>query len=304
MIEFALNPATQETADQIVYTICARQDLDWFALLDTAFDYGKPGFPLPPDAVNCFEGVIFLDDMKMLAPVLIPVGPSVASERVPPLIEHRDGHCDEPPRDGRPMLSFLGVEKGLTAAELVEQWKGLHFVYPEDGERYLLRIADTRTLAKMPKFLEVEQWQALHQNIAEWHIIGRRGKLEEILLEKTDKRLPFKLNLTEKQFAKMVELDEPDNAISSINQLQLDIIPEDMTGYRFFDLASQMLWKTKQYGITSWNDIISLAILAVGTNGEILDDSDVDAWMQAKDWEEGKIGNVLYSAPCFARWRD
>jgi len=295
MIEFALNLALQDTADQIVYTIRAREDLDWFALLDTGFDHNKPGFSLPADAVNCFEGIIFLDELKQVAPVLIPVPSSLAEERVPPLIEHRGV---------RPMLSFFGAKKGITAAEFAEQWKSLHFVYPEEGDRYLLRMADTRTLAKMPKFLNVEQWQAIHQNIAEWYIIGRNGKPEEILLEKTDKHLPFTLSLTEKQFAKMVELDEPDVALSSINRLQLDIIPEEMTGYRFYDLASKVLFKTKLYGITTWSDVISLTILAIGTDGEILDDPDVNAWMKAKDWEAGKMSNVLDSAPCFARWRD
>jgi hypothetical protein len=200
------------------------------------------------------------------------------------------------------MLSFLGAEKGMTAAEFAEQWKSLHWLYPEEGERYLLRMADTRTLANLPGFLEIEQWQAFHQNVVEWHIIGRHGKPEEISLKKTDKRLPFNLKVTEKQFARMVELDEPDTALSAINVLQLDAIPEGMTGYRFYALASRMLARATEYDITHWNDKISLIILTIGTNGEILNDADVDAWMKAKEWEDGKISSALGSASCFARW--
>jgi len=293
MIEFALNPASQEAAEQIVRTIRAKQHLDWFALLDTAFDHEKPGFPLPQEAVNCFEGNVFLDDMKHVAPVLIPVPHALAPERIPLLIEHRGN---------RPMLSFIGAEKGVSAGEIAKQWKSLHFIYPEDGERYMLRFADTRTLPNLPRFLSVLQWQAFHQNIAEWHIIGRQGKPEEILLEKTDKRPPFKLSLTEKQFAKMVELDEPDVALSSINRAELDIIPENMTGFCLYDLICRSLEKTAEHGITHWSDKVSLIILAIEMNGEILEDADVDVWLKAREWEEGKISAAVSRASWLAKW--
>ena len=291
-IEFAVDPANPEVADQIINMI--RPNLDWFALLDTAFDHEKPGFSLPSDAVNCFQGIIFLDDLNGVAPVLIPLPLELAPERVPDLIKHRGN---------RPMLSFLGVEKGVSAADLAEQWETLHWLSPEEGKPYLLRMADTRTLPILPKILDTEQWQAIHQNIVEWHIISRRGKLEGIPLEKTDKRLPSKLEITEKRFAQIVELNEPDAMLSAINNRNSKAIPKDMTGYRFYNLASQMLGRTARYDITHWGDKVSLVILAVGTNGEVLDDPEVDAWMKAKEWEEGEAGTAAGSAPCFARWK-
>jgi hypothetical protein len=293
MFEFALNPPAPEAVDQFDCMVRAKQDLDWFALLDTAFDHGKPGFAFPPDAVNCFQGAFSLDGLKKIAPVLIPLPLPLATERISALVEHRGN---------RPMLSFIGATKNFTVAELAEQWQSLHFIYPADGDHYLLRMADTRTLANLSKFLEIEQWQAFHQNIEKWHIIGRRGKSEEIWLEKTDKHPPSKLDVTEKQFAKMVELDEPDTALSVISNLQFNAIPEAMDGYRFYDLVTSLLWKTEQYGISHWGDKVSLIILAIGTNGEMLADTDVDAWMKAKEWEEGKIGTAMEAASCFQRW--
>lgn len=300
MPEFALDPARPETAASMLEVLRASPQHDWLALLDTAFDHGmddddeRSAFPIPPDAVNCYADIPILEDITFVAPVLIPLPPRSAAEQIANLI----AHCS-----GRPMLSFLAVERGFTAKALAEQWKSLHWIYPEDGGRFLLRLADSRSLAILPEFMEAAQWQAFHDKVHDWRIIGRTGYLRELPLKKTDERLPFRLDLTEKQFAQMVELNEADNAFAELSGQRPSIIPEEMSGFRFYDIADRVLHYANKAGATHWGDKIALVGLAVGTDGELLKDPEAEAWLLAKDWEDGQVVAAMRAAPCLARWR-
>lgn len=298
--KFACDPAHHYAVPSLLEALRRGPEYDWFALLDTAFDHGadheeeKSAFPIPPEAVNCYAGIPILEEIAFVAPVLIPLPPRSAAEQIANLV----AHCS-----GRPMLSFLATERGFTAEMLAEQWKSLHWVYPEDGGRFLLRFADCRSLGILPEFMEAVQWQAFHDHIHEWYNVTRTGYPDELSLKKTGKRLPHRIDLTEKQFARMVAFNEIDNAFAEMSSQQPCIIPEEMSGSRFFLITSRTLHEATNAGSNHWGDKMILTALAVLSDGEILEDPEVEAWIQAKGWEEGQIAAAIRAAPCFERWR-
>jgi hypothetical protein len=197
------------------------------------------------------------------------------------------------------MLSFIVLPKNLALEKLVNQWKNLHWVYPEEGEKLLLRFADTRTLAILPKLLTPGQWRAWCENLAQWHFIGRYGRLETLLLPETDIKPEKKLKFDDAQFARMLELNEPDTALGTTLQWHPAALPEEITGYRYYELATGAIEQANRHKIEEWQERFTLIGIAVATDGKTLQSDEMEQWLATHVWEKGKFGNTLGNTPWY-----
>lgn len=244
MIEFALDSTIPSVCSQLLERIRETRHLNWWALIDTVFDYQKTAFPQHAGSINCYSDFT-LDDLRPAAPCLLPIERGRAAQWLPSLIEH----CD-----ARPMLSFFATSPTVTGEQLVEQWLPYHWVSPSEGSPLLLRVADTRTLAILPKVLSPVQWKAWYQNIDQWHIIDRRGRLAELPKPETEDKLPTKIEIDNQQFALFLELSEADAALDSLLTESKVLLPSDITGYQFYTQATQALAQATRDGIEGWPD--------------------------------------------------
>jgi hypothetical protein len=279
------------------------QEPRWYALIDTAFDYeeGK-SYPLPQGSLNCYAESMLLGSLAPAAPVLVPLGGSGVD------IQALLAHCD-----GRPMLSFLRLAEGVNnATELVEQWDSLHWVSTPDGSRYLLRFADTRVLACLPKILTLPQYAAWHVNVAEWHFINREGMLRKLVLPqdigkpivpiepaRAMHKLPpkkivpaKKISFDNEHFAIAVDCGESDAMLNYINTSRPEAIPGDISGSAYYKFSEAALALARKAKIESFPDKLYIVARTVRTYGAFLDLSGLESFLIGKTWTP----DTLYEA--------
>ena len=293
MLTLALAPTRPTTHENILQQMKATPPgLRWVALIDTLSDYQKTPFPLPEDSLNCYAVAGQLATLKPVAPWLVPLHRASAPEQLAALI----AHCD-----ARPMLSFIVLPEDFELEALVDQWKTLHWVTPREGKKMLLRFADTRTLAILPKVLTPEQWRGWSENLAQWHLIGRNGALEKLPLPGADIKPKKKLDFDDAQLARMLELNEPDTALGSLLQWSPEALPENLTGYRYYELSTGALEQANQHKVEDWGERLTLICLAAVTDGKMLDDVEMNQWLAAHAWGKGQFSDAIAETPWYQR---
>ena len=105
----------------------------WYALIDTAFDYQRSQRLGLEGAVSLFTP-LSLQILAEVAPVLMPLN---RQGDLTVQLSNLLAHCS-----ARPMLSFIALETPVE--HLVHAWRNVHLVKTSDDEQYLLRLADTR----------------------------------------------------------------------------------------------------------------------------------------------------------------
>jgi hypothetical protein len=303
MSKFAQDPIRIDSLAPLLARIA--QEPRWYALVDTAFDYlDKTPYALPQGSLNCYAESMLLGALAPAAPVLVPLGGAGVD------IQALLAHCD-----GRPMLSFLRLAEGIDATELIKQWDPLHWVSTPDGDRYLLRFADTHILTNLSKVLTVPQYAAWHNGIAEWHFINREGMLRKLVLPqdigkpvvpidpvrarympppKPQKiELAKKISFDNEHFAIAVDCGEPDAVLNFLNENVPGTVPEDMPGSECHRHAEAAIGLARRAGVENEPDKTSLVVIAVGSKGRFLQMPELEPFLKAKNWEPGKLAVAL-----------
>jgi len=289
MINFAQNAHAPQLASNIVARIQAPPHLNWAALVDTAFDRHKTAFPFPLGSLNCYrEESGALASLRAIAPCIVPV----AREHAVSLIADLLVHCD-----ARPMLSFLAVPQGVGWETLIERWEPLHCAYPPDGNRLLLRFADTRSLAILPRVLEPKQWYAWSQGIVSWLIVSRRGDVQPLPLLEEKYPPVSRLQLSDSQVSAFVEEAETDATLDFLRENHPELIPEPLTGYDYHCWALQALNTARQYGVEGFPDRATLIALNIRREGKFVEMPELLRLMEEKKWENGELGSTLLAQP-------
>ena len=289
MTEYFHDPVRPGAIKRLLDRIKTMSDQTWIALVDTAFDHEKGGFPLfSSTRVNCYQSNISLESLQAAAPCLIALEADKWAEQAQTLI----AHCGT-----RPMLSFLAVAQGVGSNDLAEQWQPLHWASSPDGGKYLLRFADTRSLACLPEILAPEQWRAWCRGVAEWQYFDREGELAALTLPEAGERIARNTRLDDGQFARLTELALPDAVLNFIDGQEPKHIPTNMLRSRVYHLAEKTLKKMRQAGIDPNNiwgaDGVVLTVFTLKTDGKLLEAPELESFLHAKQWESGHIHEAL-----------
>jgi hypothetical protein len=289
MTEYFHDPIQPSAIKRLFDRIKTMSDWTWIALVDTAFDHEKGGFPLfGPTRVNCYRSIISLESLQAAAPCLIALEADKWAEQAQALIAHRGT---------RPMLSFLAVVQGVASNDLVEQWRALHWASSPDGDKYLLRFADTRSLACLPEILSPEQWRAWCRGVAEWQYFDREGELAALTSPEASERVARNTRLDSEQFARLTEQALPDTVLDFIDSQEPGHIPANMPRSRVYRLTEKTLKKMRQAGIDH-NDIWGadgavLTVFTLKTDGKLLEAPELEGFLHAGQWESGHIREAL-----------
>lgn len=266
-MRFAINAASPAIlVDQLMATMAhAPVNWHWFLLIDSAFDYHEPDDvtatppPYAASALSLYQHEE-LAGLQAAAPVLYPVAyEELCSEAGKARLQQILAFTT-----ARPMLSVLA--SSLEIGELIRYWEPYHFVRSEEGQRYLLRMADTRVSASLPRILATEQWAALSHPLLQWRIIDRQGKWLQLRLpnHQTNVISP-PLLLSDKQQAALLASAEPDTVFDFIQAQQPDLIPaQPATCYAWLQASSAL---ARQYQIEGWPEIVDLGMMACMTHG-------------------------------------
>lgn len=285
---FAQDPTDLKAAEIILTdAFVAEPNLHWIALIDGAFDHGNGAAGTIYQGLNCYAAEYPLNDLVGAAPWLIDLDPL---ERDHKQLSKLLAHCS-----GRPMSSVIASR--IPARSLGKRWLPLHHVHTSDGQRLLLRLADTRTLPLLPEVLSPAQWAGIAAPLARWFLVNREGATVTIALpEPTEGEAapPSALRLSQVQIDALVKASEPDAALDLLaDQMPEVFAPNVAHGKLHGYIKKKTFGLIEKYGIENWTDKVSLVAAELLSNGNIHNHPKLEELFLTKAWQPGNLRQAL-----------
>ena len=266
--------------DKIMPVLVEKMTLpqQWYALLDSAFDYEKLAFPMPINCVRIYQSEE-LESLAEVSPLLIHLNTadlSVLEQQLQKLLRH----CS-----ARPMLSFIQAD--LFADDLSQFWQNYLWVETQDDDRFLLRFADTRTLAAFGEAVPLSLWPALTQKINQWLIVNREGAIENLLLPVKRTLITEQIKLTQKEYSALIDAAQADSIIDWLAENMSEIVPR-RNKFQFYQQVESACLLARRHNLLSFTDQVSLAIASVLSYQQVLAAPELKIALQ-----NGAVGEAL-----------
>lgn len=276
--------------EQLLTLIAATRDEGfWLALVDMAFDNGCKdlrGFSERCPVYHQGKYAAF----KSISPNLIRLAvedEALLRQQVSSLLRHASG---------RPMLTFMRSQ--LAPTELRKSWQDVLEIETADGEPFLLRFADTRTLPAIASALHTQAWPRLCENIKQWFFIDREGQLQSLpIVEKQQEEVgpetsPSPVRIDDKTLAELLRQGQTDALVNTLNEHFPDLLPKTggALAYRWLNEVSEL---ADRNGLESFPDRISLAVAVCSTEGQLLQNEDFAAWLCQNSWAKSGFADAL-----------
>jgi hypothetical protein len=274
---------TTTVCTALIEKIRAQPELNWFALIDGAFDHGRPGLSLPNERYSLYD-CDGLSDLLAASPFLI-VLTAHDEERLRLELATLVRHKKE-----RPMLSFIGTS--ASASTVNENFRLFANAATDDDQEFLLRFADTRVLPGLPEALRQAYWDGMTCLLSDWMIIGRDGKTQALPLNAN--RAPFKdrFQLSPSEFAHLVSNSEPDAVLDAIAESNPEALPEGSRA-AIYDKVVASCSFAQRHKVRAFPDLVALAYLALLNDGKGLRDPKLSDMLLRSQWTAGSLINEL-----------
>jgi len=288
-MDFAQDPMSPHMANTLLAQVAQDAGHHWYLLCDSAFNNHSVDVTYRDESANCYGQEPVLDLAQGGPRLILLHQPGdtlpVAAERLAPWLSH----CS-----GRPMLSV--ISSPASAHDIAQHWSSLHLVRTERGERYLLRMADTRTLPLLAHVLKPAQWAAWTQLLARWLYIDRLGDLRELPMPAAGvapARAP--LMLDDAQVGQLALHAEPDSMIAYLSESMPDMRSEaeKMRSSHWYQIVDDVLEIARQHGVDRIEDKVAMLRVARLTRGASTTDARVLEMLRSKRWQPGAMDDAL-----------
>lgn len=191
----------------------------WAVMLDLGFDHGRQPLVLPDASLPLYSGGE-LRSLRSVSPIVIDCGDFA---QMPAGLLSCLKHVN-----GRPMMSLL-QSGGMSWVDLVDYWR--HCIYPKtsDGQRMVLRFADTRVSAALPRCLGSANWGRLSVPLSQWWIVDRSGalhKLSDAPRSDLSAGACEMMKICDAELAALLDAGMPDAVIDMLNEQLPELLPE------------------------------------------------------------------------------
>lgn len=220
----------------------------WYALLDQAFDApkGSPDWGFPRHGLYAEPP---LNQLRESGPLLLELGgPGVLRG---PALRQLWAHTL-----GRPMLSFLKVAHGIDA--LPSAWRHALEVHLDDGQSFVLRLADTRVLEYLPRCLKPGHWAMLRHPVEQWWFVDRTGCLQALPGVQAGTEPAADFTLDEQEWSALIDAGLPDAVISILHDQAPELLPRDRRA-AFHAEVQATCELAHRHGIQAMPDLVALA---------------------------------------------
>jgi hypothetical protein len=277
----ASHTATVCTA--LIEKIRAHPERNWLALVDGAFDHGRPGPSLPNEHYPLYD-CDGLSDLLGASPFLIVLTAHDEAQlrvELANLVRHRKE---------RPMLSFIGTS--ASASSINGNFRLFANAMTDDDQEFLLRFADTRVLPGLPDALRQAYWDGMTCLLSDWIVIGRDGTPQALPLNAD--RAPFKggFQLSPAEFARLVSNSEPDAVLDAIAESNPEALPEGNRAAIYDKVVASCSFAEK-HKVRAFPDLVALAYLALLNDGKGLRDPKLSDMLLRSQWTAGSLINEL-----------
>lgn len=271
------------TCSALVEKIRKQPRLTWLALVDGAFDHGQAGCSLPNErhALYDYDG---MSDLLAASPFLMALTTHDEDRlqlELAALLRHRKE---------RPMLSFIGTSSPSSAVN--EKFRLFTNAVTDDDQEFLLRFADTRVLPALPGALRPAYWDGMTCLLADWIVIDRAGKLQELPLRANRTPCKDKFRLSSAEFAALVTNGEPDAIIDVIAESNPEALPE-MRRSAIYDKVADACSFAHKHKVRAFPDLVALAYLALLNDGKGLRDPKLSEMLLCSQWKSGSLIDEL-----------
>lgn len=288
-MDFAQDPMSPHMANTLLAQVAQEAGHHWYLLCDSAFNNHSVDVIYSNESANCYGREPMLDLAQGGPRLILLHQPGdklpVAAERLVPWLSH----CS-----GRPMLSV--ISSPASAEDIAQHWSSLHLVRTGSHERYLLRMADTRTLPLLAHVLKPAQWAAWTQLLARWLYIDRLGDLRELPMPAAGvapARAP--LVLDDDQVDRLALNAESDSMIAYFGESMPEMAPEaeQMRPSRWYQIVDDVLELARQHGVDRTDDKVAMLRVARLTRGASTTDARVLEMLRTKRWQSGAMDGAL-----------
>lgn len=281
---FAVDPPdVADVTSQLMTLIDADPKANWIAVVDSAFDHGGSALACHGTHIVLYSSEE-LDALSEVSPLLI----SLASEQKG-LLERQllslARHCA-----GRPMLSVVASAKN--AEELKLNWQKCARVVTDDGQKMLLRFADTRVLPALPETLRQEFWAALTQELIGWWYIDRAGALMSAPIATTGAVPAFPIVIGRHGLRKMLERNEPDAVIDRICAQTPEILPKSNKA-AFFQRMRDVCDFAREREVEAFPDVVALGAFDIACRHQGLENPKLLKLVADRGWSCGEMAAAL-----------
>lgn len=283
---FAQDPTDLAAAEKFLADAFGSEPgLHWIALIDGAFDHGRNAAGVLYKGLNCYAADYPLNDLVDTAPWLIDLDPFDKDNLY---LAKLLAHCS-----GRPMFSVLASR--IPASMLARRWLPLHHAHASDGQRLLLRFADTRTLPLLSDILEPVQWAAITEPLEHWFYPDRGGAMVAAALPEPTTIAPLAvLHLSQAQLDAMVKACEPDAALDLLADQMAEVFAPNVSHGKLHGyIKKKTFGLIDRHGIQNWTDKVSLVAAELLTNGKLHQDHKLEELLLTKAWEPGNLRAAL-----------
>jgi hypothetical protein len=284
---FAVDIPNQATVLQAVTThIKSRQSASpWFALVDTSFDHGE-------SALKWYESqwpIYHLHEFEPLSkasPTLFTLNVNDA-EILKRQLRKILRHCA-----GLPMLSF--IQSATPAEKIRDYWQSSLAPITEDGQRMLLRFADTRINETLSSSLTPSSWARFTTVLEQWLIIDRTGTLKPLQLAQSKQQIDDLLEwkLTTKEFNALLMNTQPDALVDALSEHFTELVPE-VERANFYQTISEVCALAEKHQIEAFPEVMSLALAVITSETPIQNDVKLNNWLAAHAWKNGEFDDAL-----------
>ncbi|QNA90180.1 DUF4123 domain-containing protein [Massilia sp. Dwa41.01b] len=273
------------SVDEIIKTITGMPQLNWAALIDTAFDYGQhtTGLNFRP-AINCYD-FPELEGLKAAAPCLYALS---SGDDLRAKITGLIRHCQ-----GRPMLSFIGATESLD--EINTRWRAMHMVSVIDAHEMLLRFADTRVLSYLPHVLTPYQWATFCGPVSVWMYFDRSGRSVTCDIPELHYGQE-KASIKKEQLEEFLDASHPDALMNLIAESMCDILPPHSLASERYRMIKGACELAKRCKVNDGADVLALAVAAYLTAGRSNFDKKLELLLQERAWPTKSLGDAIVDA--------
>ena len=261
----------------------------WFALLDRAFDHDrKKTLRWPHASEALYKGS---DGIDAVSPTLLQMSSST-SEALTHEIASLLRYCQ-----GRPMLSF--VQSSLDIHDLAASWQDVKWAHTEDGQRFLLRWADTRVLSFLPDVLHAHNWGRIAKPLLAWFTVDRFGDLQALKMGSVSSHCSEEpvhlgpLRLEDKELASLLDAAQPDVLINMLFEQIPDVLPVGVEQAKVYSCVQKACDFASQHGIDAAGDQLALAAATCLTEGAVLADSKLTGLLCSHQPGQTSLADIL-----------
>jgi hypothetical protein len=289
---FAVDQLAPDFFDNLAGAFAAaasiNSNLSLFALIDASFEHvvdKKRPSEWKARATSLYANNEFVR-LGDASPFLLPISGDAKEARRELFHVLKDA-------SGIPMISFIACACSID--ELSDSFQPFVDVGVDDGQRFLLRFADTRILPVLDGILQDEKNRSWRSKIEHWWMPDRTGQLAALGAPENGNDFDGqvdKLTLNKKSFDALIDAGESDALLDVIFDQNSDLLMDRLPSNAYI-VVEKLKLQMQGFKIENFSDRVMFCTTAFAVGECFYMHPDFNKVLQSAEWLPGRLGDAL-----------